>query len=98
MDWTTILTGIGTVAGVGGLVYAILRNFKTDIFTQFNKKFDEIEKHINRIDNNMIAQGKRIDGLYTLFTETVRGQNQRTDHLYEICVELLRDRKNPPTQ
>lgn len=66
-----ILTALGTIASVVGLVYTFLRSFKIDI----EKKFDAMDKHIDRIDENMKLQSKR------------------TDHLYEICVELLRERK-----
>lgn len=100
MDWTTILTGIGTVMGVWLAVYSVIRNFKVDI-----------NKHIDRLDLNMTDQGKRIDNLYSVFTETVKSQNERTDnlysiftetvksqnlrtdHLYEICIDMLKEGK-----
>jgi chaperonin cofactor prefoldin len=71
MELGMILTAIGTVIGIAAFVYGFLRNFKTDI----NTKFESLEKHIDRIDAQMVIQGKR------------------TDHLYEICVELLRSKK-----
>lgn len=61
MDSGTILTAVGTVLATVGLVYGFLRNFKNDI-----------NAHIDRIDQNMITQSKR------------------TDHLYQICIDLLR--------
>lgn len=71
MELSMILTAVGTVIAIAAFVYGFLRNFKIDI----NTKFESLEKHIDRLDANMIVQGKR------------------TDHLYEICVELLRSKK-----
>lgn len=71
MDISNILTAIGTVVGVWIAIYTVLRNFKTDV----NNKFDDVNRHLDRIDSALITQGKR------------------TDHLYEICIGLLKENR-----
>lgn len=53
-----ILTAIGSVVTISSIFYTIVRNFRTD----FNEKFDKMEKRLDNIDEKMfyLATGKSL--------------------------------------
>jgi uncharacterized coiled-coil DUF342 family protein len=92
MSYETTITAIGTVAGVGGLVYAILKSFKDEISQKFddvNRKFDDVNRKFDDVNRKFDDVNRHIDRL----DEKLELQGKRTDHLYEICIGLLKDRK-----
>lgn len=69
---------IGLVAAVVtiiGFVYAILRNFKTDIEIYVHKEIDRVEKRIDGLEKRMTIQDDRIEK-----------QNMRLDGIYTILL------------
>jgi hypothetical protein len=58
LDWTQVVTTIGTGLTVIGLVYTFIRNFKADI----GGKFDKMEKRIDTLEERMfwLATGKTL--------------------------------------
>lgn len=61
MDWSVILTVLGTGAAVIGLVYTFLRNFKTDI----NEKIGKLDARMNVFENRMTSLEERMFWLAT---------------------------------
>ncbi len=75
MDWNLIGTIAGTTFTVVGFVYAILRNFKTDI-----------NSHIDRLDERMNKFDQRFESWIMHSTARMDSQSKRTDQLYEMYV------------
>jgi len=85
MDWTMILTGLGTVAAVSGVMYGFLRNFKIDI----NSHLDRIEKRFDRMESRM----DRADARHDKIEVRLDGHAARLDQLYQMFCDLLKERK-----
>ena len=68
MDNTT-LTIIGTGISIVGLLYAIIRNFRMDMdsrFDKIDKKFNEIDVKFNEMDKRVYITNQRMDGIYNI--------------------------------
>lgn len=66
MDWSVFWTAVGSVVAVVAFVYAILRNFKADIFKEFKEireEIKEIREEIREIRKDISALTSRIDRL-----------------------------------
>lgn len=81
-DWTLIISAIGTVITTVGLIYGIMRNFKNDI----NDHLDKLDKRIDKLDVDVKNTNTKFDGWF-------KSQNERTDRLYEMFVELLKEKR-----
>lgn len=75
MDLTIILTVLGTGATIIGIVYAFLRNFKTDI----NGHIDRLEKRMDTLEERMfwLATGKRLED--AILEERVKRNTPKTN-------------------
>lgn len=63
IDWTVILTGVGTAITIIGFSYTILRNFKSDI----NAHIDRLEGNVKSLTNRLDGHAARIDQSYHMF-------------------------------
>lgn len=73
MDTSTIWTIIGTAGTVLGLVYAFMRNFKSDINSHIDKmggKIVELTKEMKeenrRMEKRIVETNQRMDGVYNV--------------------------------
>lgn len=90
IDWTLILTGVGSVITIIGFVYTMLRNFKADI----NGHIDRLQSDIKSCTNRLDGHAQRIDQLYHNSNAKHDAQLARIDKLYEMFCELLKDKKS----
>jgi len=59
MDWAVIGTVIGTGVAVVGLIYTVMRNFKTDLFQKIEKldeKVTDIDRRLCRLEGAFSAK------------------------------------------
>lgn len=68
MDWTVILTGVGTAITVIGFLYTVLRNLKTDINSHIDRLQGDVKSCVNRLDGH----AARIDQLYKMFVDLLK--------------------------
>jgi predicted PurR-regulated permease PerM len=81
-----IISLIATAATVIGAVYAFLRNFKIDL----NGHISRLERDINNLGNKV---DKDINNLTNKVDAETKAQTARTDQLYQVIIDLLKDRK-----
>jgi len=66
MDWSLIITIIGTAIATIGVIYGFLRNLKFDL----NSHIDRLETHVReenaKMDQRVMETNKRMDGIYHL--------------------------------
>lgn len=81
MDLGIILTALGTVATIAGVLYAFLHNFKQEI----NKKFDRIDL---RFENMQFKLDERFDWIDREIKEIRTSVNRLEGAFYnqECCV------------
>ena len=68
MDWTVILTGVGTVITIIAFLYTLLRNFKADINGHIDRLQGEVKSCVGRLDGH----AARIDTLYKMFVDLLK--------------------------
>lgn len=73
MDIALIATIIGTGVGSVALIYAFLRNFKSDI----NSHIDRLDANFQKMDQRVNEANKRMDGVYHILLS--RLGNPKTD-------------------
>jgi hypothetical protein len=73
MDWATFWSIAGVIGTGVGLIYAFLRNFKTDINshidsvnTRLDKGDKEWKDEFRKMDQRVTETNKRMDGVYHL--------------------------------
>ncbi len=67
MEMTLFITIIGTGIGIVSLIYAIMRNFKTDINSHIDRmesKFEKIDSNFQKMDQRVTITNNRMDGVY----------------------------------
>lgn len=82
MDWTVFWSIVGVVGTGVGLIYAFLRNFKTDI----NTHITDINIHIDKIDREWKEESRKMD-------QRVIETNKRMDGVYHILLKRTENLK-----
>jgi len=68
IDWTVILTGVGTAITIIAFLYTLLRNFKSDI----NSHIDRLEGDVKSLSTRLDGHATRIDQLYKMFVDLLK--------------------------
>lgn len=83
MDWTQAFAIIGTI---GAFIFWVFSKLDNDSKTQYAKLDSDIKSLSDKLDTNINALTAKIDA-------DIKASTQRTDQLYQMFIDLLKERK-----
>ncbi len=82
MEWSQVVAIIGTNIGL----IAIIGGFISWAFSKIDNDFSRVREDINKLDGDIKKLSEKIDA-------NTKEQTQRTDQLYQMFIDLLKEKK-----